>query len=422
MTQTTLHARGPVAEPALSAASARLSITVVCHTVIDFYAFLIPPLLTVLEGRLHLTAAQGAFLLALGSVVNGAVQPLVAWLSDRHNTRVWGWLGLAMAVIGVGSVGYAQSYGQLLIIQIFAGVGIGAFHPIAAAAAGRLSGLKRTFGVAAFYCAGMAGGIAGNITGPYWVGAFGEDSVAQGLRSIAWLIPGGLLFAAALFWAIHRVPHRHAGAHQAHADLSPAERRSRWRAVGWLYFGNVMRFTADMAVILLISRWSEHMVLAMDGGHELTAAVRQHASEMSGPLQAAKQLGMGACGLLAGWLLSARYERLALILSPIVGAAAIMSMPWCTGWLALVVTVIAGIGYGGLVPVTISLAQRLLPHRTSLASGLMMGGAWCVGSLGSPLAQRVVTSYGLKTAFVVVGCISLLAAVGPLMLSKRLVR
>jgi predicted MFS family arabinose efflux permease len=66
------------------------------------------------------------------------------------------------------------------------------------------------------------------------------------------------------------------------------------------------------------------------------------------------------------------------------------------------VCALAGIGYGAVVPMTISMAQRLIPHRTGLASGLMMGGAWAVASVGSPISQTLATKFGLERAFLVV--------------------
>lgn len=401
----------------------RLWITVASHAVVDFFSFTAPPLLTVLEGHLQLTPEQGAFLLGLGGLCNGLVQPLVAWLSDKFNTRIFGWLGLAIAVVGVGLIGFARTYQELLLIQIASSTGIGAFHPIAAAAVGQLSAARRSFGVAIFYCAGMLGGMAGNVGAPYWVGHFDGESSQAGLRAIAWFIPPGLLFAVALVWAIHRIPHRRAGAHEAHATLSPAERRDRWRAVGLLYIGNLLRFTVDTALIVLITRWCEQLILHREGGGAivLNEQLRQHASELSGPLQAAKQLGMGACGLVGGWYISARYEKTALAVSPLLAAAAIALMPHASGSVGLLLSMLAGIGYGGMVPLTISLAQRLLPHRTSLASGLMMGGAWSIASFGAVGIQSIIERFGLTNAFYATAALSLVAAAVSAMLPSRLI-
>lgn len=410
--------------PRVEQARTRLWITVIAHAVVDFFSFTAPPLLTVLEGRLTLTPEQGALLLGVGALCNGLVQPIVAWLSDRFNTRLFGWLGLVLAVLGVGCIGFADSYWQLLLIQIVSGLGIGAFHPIAAAAVGQLSGSRRSFGVAIFYSAGMIGGITGNIGAPLWVGHFDSASTEAGLRALAWFIPPGLFTGVLLYWAIRRIPHRRHDAHESHATLSPAERAQRWRAVAVLYLGNLLRFAVDAALILLITRWCEHLVLSRPDAVSLVLddAARQQAAELSGPMQAAKQLGMGLCGLVAGWYVSARYERLALAASPLLAAVAIGAMPHASGSLFLLLSLIAGVGYGGLVPLTISLAQRLLPHRTSLASGLMMGGAWSLSSFGAIAAQRIVDQNGLQSAFHVTAAVCVVAAASSLLLPGRLLR
>jgi hypothetical protein len=59
--------------------------------------------------------------------------------------------------------------------------------------------------------------------------------------------------------------------------------------------------------------------------------------------------------------------------------------------------------------VTLSMAQRLLPHRTGLASGLMLGGAWVWGALGPFAASGLREGLGLGGAFVAVGGLLLAA-------------
>jgi FSR family fosmidomycin resistance protein-like MFS transporter len=411
----------PRAAAPVFAVRPRLLAATFSHGAVDFFSFLIIPLMSILEGRLSLTHQQGAVVIAVGSACSGLIQPLVAWLSDRHDTRALGTAGFALAVVAVGLVGFVTTYPLLLLLQMVACAGIGAFHPVAAAAVGHLAGEKRSLGVAAFYCAGMVGGFSGNIAAPLWVAHFGAGSTIRGLQSLAWLIAPGMLCVLLLAWAIHSVPHRHEDAHEHHAALEPAERARRWRAVAILYVGNVLRFTVDVAVITLVIRWSEEMALRAAGATALTEELRTQASTLNGPLQAAKQIGMGAGGLVAGWLLRGRSEKTAMMLVPILGAVAIVAMP-LAGSLgpAFLITVVAGLGYGGVVPLTISQAQRLLPHRTGLASGLMMGGAWAVGSVGAPLASWLHHSFGLERSFVVVGAMCLATGLLSVLLPRPL--
>ncbi|MFN7022405.1 MAG: MFS transporter [Phycisphaerales bacterium] len=394
-------------------------VAIISHVVVDFFSFIVVPLLSVIEGRVALSPWQGTMLVAIGSVASGVIQPIVALLSDRHDTRWFGTLGFGALVVAIGSVGYAESFGALVLIQVVGAGGSGAFHPVAAAAVGQLSGRRRSGGLAWFYAAGMVGGVLGNLVSPEWVRHFsrvGQSASfdpAQGLRSLAWLIAPGLVFAAMLAAAIHGSPHRHAGAHADHARLSRAERLTRWRSVWLLYFGNVLRFTVDMCLITLIVRWSEVLavgtpeagMVGADVGAMLTPELRSEASKLNGHLQAARQVGMGVGGLAIMFLLRGRAERMLLIAVPLVGAGCMALTPWAAGagvWMIVVLCALAGLGYGGVMPTTLSLAQRLLPHRTSLASALMLGGAWAFASIGPHLAQWLFGTLGLSGAMLIV--------------------
>jgi MFS family permease len=110
---------------------------------------------------------------------------------------------------------------------------------------------------------------------------------------------------------------------------------------------------------------------------------------------------MGVGSLAIGWLLrhSAARERRLMILMPLLAAVAIPIIPHTAPSIGFVFMMAAGLGYGSMVAPTIAMAQRLLPHRTGLASGLMMGGAWAVGAGLAPLADALVDAAGLNAAF-----------------------
>ncbi|MCC7389105.1 MAG: MFS transporter [Phycisphaerales bacterium] len=407
----TAPATEPIRPPepgAIALRPLRLAATVGSHTVVDFFSFLFIPIMSVLEGRLHLTPGQGAVIISAGSVCSGFVQPLAAWLGDKLDTRVLGPLAFAVAVVAVSLVGHAQTFEHLLLIQVLGTLGIGAFHPTAAAAVGQLAGQRRSLGVSIFFCAGMAGGVLGNLLSPHMAAGWGLPAYTR-------LILPGLLAVVVMLWAIARVPHRHHDAHAQRAGWAPGEARARWTTVGLLYAGNILRFTINMMMVQLLIRWCEQLALARAGAGVLTDAVRESAAAVNGPMQAAMQLGMAAGGLSAGAFLRTHHEKGALVVVPIAGAAAIIAFPYAgaltdaLGAPALLLTaafllaVATGVGYAGTVPVTVALAQRLLPHRTSLASGLMMGGAWGFAAMGPPIAQALINALGLTPTFLITG-------------------
>lgn len=393
------------------APKARMLALITTHCVIDFFSYIIIPILTVLEGRVNLTPAQGALLLGLGSVASGLVQPLTAWAGDRYDTRWFGTIGLLCAVLAMGSVGFAQTYWHLLLIQGIGSAGVGAFHPPGAAAMGQLAGTRRSLGVSVFFAAGMVGGISANWLTPHYVRVFSPES-------LAWLMIPGVLTALLLIWSVHAIPHRAAGAREAHDALPARERRARWGAVGLLYAANVARFVVNMMLVQLVIRWSEMIALGRMPDEVLTPEVRTLASTIGGPVQAAMQVGMGTAGLLLGAIVRERHERLVLVVIPALAAIAVAAFPLAQGkGAAFALAVVAGVGFAGVMPITISMAQRLLPHRTGLASGLMMGGAWGLAFVGPPLAQWLLERIGLQGAFLVTA--GLLAGSGVLMIWMR---
>ena len=436
--------------PALASGRTRAGATIGVHGVCDFFSFMAVSLLPLLGTRLQLENSEVAMLLGLGSITSGLIQPAVAWASDKLDTRALGTIGVLVAVVCISLIGQAQTFNQLLLLQGLGAAGIGAFHPPAAACVGQLSGRRRSLGVAIFFLAGMLGGVAGNIFTPRIVNVFAEANpietvvgvpalawariawlepdVAFGLRSLTWMIIPGVLAVLVLAWAIHSVPHRHHEAHDNHNELSREERRARWGAVWILYATNLIRFSANMALIYLFAEWAERYVLAKHPGQEMTDALGLEASALNGPLQGMMQIGMGGGGVLLGMFLGVRHEKAAFIGFPLLGALAVAFIPWAGAfegagvWLVFGLGIVSGVGFGSVIPVSMSLAQRLLPHRTSMASGLMLGGAWAFAFIGPKWAQVVQDSVSLDAAFFVTAGSLVLAAMIAMLLPSALLK
>ena len=404
----------PVIGPAQAKDRLRAGVVIGSHGVVDFYAAIVTPLIPVLTGRLELTDGQVAAVIGLGSVCSGLIQPLAAWVSDRLETKALTWLGLAIAAIGIAVVPYAETFWQLMAIQAITTAGIGAFHPPAAAAAGRLAGRRRSLALTAFFVAGMVGGTIGLAASPFWVERFGLEGLVH------FLLPG-LAIAAILAWSVRGVGKAHAAHRRSIIALPAIDLRERWSAVLTMWVGNMIRFTVNMALVQLIIIWSEERALRLAGATAWTPELRLDASQTTGPAHAAMQVGMGLGGLVLGTRIRQGNERRWLVVIPILGAGAVAAFPVLTAVAdesgvprlgvaaAWAIAVGMGVGYAGLVPTTLNLAQRLLPHRTSLASGLMLGGAWFIAAIGPFLAQRLNASLGLTGAFGVVA-LALLAS------------
>jgi MFS family permease len=407
----------------------RASAAIGVHLVVDFFSFFVIALMPLLSARLGMSKVEVAVLIGAGSITSGAVQPIVAVLSDRYNTRTLGTIGMCIALVCISGIGFAEHFWQLLALHAIGAAGVGAFHPPAAAAVGALSGRKRSKYMAFFFLAGMTGGVAGNLLSPVYVEGLAKWSAEQsstvrasadvgfGLRGLMFFLPIGFVAAGVLAWAIHGVSHKGSGASDFHAGLSSTERTQRWVAVGLLYVGNMIRFSVNMALVYLVVEWTTRLATRRLGDGATIEAIGFAASRLNGPLQGAQQVGMGVGGIVFGLTLAVRFEKAAFVLVPWIGAVAIGCIPLAEALddglvmpVAFFATACAGLGFGGMVPISLSLAQRLLPHRTSLASGLMLGGAWMVAFLGPQFAGAMQTWLGLEAAFVATG--GLLACAG----------
>ena len=69
------------------------------HSIVDFFSFVGISLLPLLVAEIGLTRQQKALLLGVGSVTSGLIQPAVAWLSDRWDTRALSTAGFVLAVV-----------------------------------------------------------------------------------------------------------------------------------------------------------------------------------------------------------------------------------------------------------------------------------------------------------------------------------
>ena len=119
--------------PVVYAQRLKYWILVSSHFLVDFYPFFVFSLAATLRASLTLSEYQITLVQAISPIISGIVQPLFAWIGDKHNTRLFGPLGLLIGAICIGAIGFATEFWQLLVLQLIGVAGIGIYHPIASA-------------------------------------------------------------------------------------------------------------------------------------------------------------------------------------------------------------------------------------------------------------------------------------------------
>ena len=365
-----------------------------CHVWVDLCAAVLPSILGVVEAIYDLSAQESAWLLGAGSVAAGLSQPLSALLGDRFRTYALGVTGCVLAAIGIGAIGWVGHAASLWTVYIVGSVGIGLFHPAAVSAAGQLREERRTISVAFFFVAGMSGGVLGAFLVPRWVSASG------GVNFLPWLVMPGCLLAALFLWAIWRVRHR--GALAVVKRLPLHDIGTRWLVVLLIYMATVIRFMAQLALAYVFVRWVQGEI-QLQHPDWTTEKLAIFSAPRVGSLNACVMAGAATGGLCAGFLVRPGREKWPLVVlpcavSPLAAGLAFLPVEW-----SYVVCFFVGVGMFSMVPIVIALAQRMLPHRTHLASAIVLGGPWVPAMCGPRLAEWSLGALGQTQTFILIG-------------------
>lgn len=388
MSQEIAIERDVALQPARAASVAFVAI-LAAHVAVDALAALVPSTLGLLEARLHLTAKQTAWLLGVGPLCSGLAQPVCALLSDRFSTRHWGVWGVVLGVLGIGMLGFASSFWGLIAVYALAAIGIGMFHPIGAATIGHLWQTRRTSAISVFFVAGMVGGVMGAMAWPRVL------KLPMGFQLLPLLVAPMLVLAVSLHRGFAGLKPLHGHATGLSTTSSP---NTPWTMVAVLYVAAVLRFCVNMALTYLFVRWVQMHVAAQHTDWGMEAVARASATRV-GNLNASMLVGMAIGGMSAGILIRPGKEKWPMVWVPLVFAPMIALFPFLPLEAGYLLAIAAGVGFAAMIPVTIALAQQLMPRQTNLASSLMMGGAWTVAILGPICAEFGVARYGLQTTF-----------------------
>ncbi|MGP1309772.1 MAG: MFS transporter [Phycisphaerales bacterium] len=391
-----------VSEPVKRLARKRFSFLVATHTMIDVYPIFFVSLIVLLTNRLNLTDWQVATVFALTPVFSGSLQPFFAWFTDKFDTRICAPLGMLLGATCITSIGFAESFWQLIALQIVGVIGTGMWHPVSAALAGQIGGRAfpagRGIGLAIFFAAGMLGQAIGSRAAP-------KISTSFGMEHLVWLMIPGVLAAVGLFFVLRRVPHRHDNHRDLHSSFSKQESRERWRAVLTICVANCLLYTVNIGVFAMLGVWAQSKIADVDG-----------AANLHGTLVSFATLGMGIAGLFASRIVPVGREKWFVIAICLAGAACVglfgvigdfgarlAGDSFWRFWPAYAWAVLTAVGYFATMPVSMSLGQRLLPGCTGLVSSLLMGVGWAFSSTAPFLAPVFLGGVSLKAAHTLPG-------------------
>jgi MFS transporter, FSR family, fosmidomycin resistance protein len=371
----------------------KLTLAALCaaHFATDSYSSLIYPLLPLLKVKLGLSDSQVFWLAPLYSLSSSLMQPLYGIISDRYARRFFAVCGPGLTAVFVSMIGLAPSYAILITLLVAGGVGIGSFHPQAAAMASRASGDRKRIGMAMF----SALGTLGFALGPFVI----TRIVARfGLEHSYYVIGFGLLMSAILyrFCPPLDAPPKTVSTNARIKSPLLAALHAAWRPLTLLYAITVIRSG------LQITTNNYLPFLLSEQGYSLTG---------TGNVMTVFLL-MGGLGGLAGGVMAERTSgRTVTLYSGLLAGPLMVASFLTSGPLNLILLGLGGFALLSTIPVNVAMAQELAPGQTSTVSALMMGAAWGIGALAPQALHPLVVAFGFRNTLIFASALTVLSAV-----------
>ena len=343
------------------------------HFLVDFYMNIVPSVLPFLA--IHL----GFSLTALGTMVTvmnmtaSGLQPVFGYQIDRSGV---GWM-LAVNLIWIAvlmtGIGFFRSYFPIFVLSVSAALGAAFYHPLGANFTSFLAGQREGPAMSLY----VAGGSIGYATTPLIalpiIERFGLTSlwvlVIPGIMGAAALMPGGLL----------------------RTRLEQADKKVLERT----YFKNANRWFLVLTAIVAFRAWTQYVLQTfvplffvqrgsslIEGGQLLTVFL------VSGTL------GIIGAGYITRYISNQRF----LLINVIAATLALILFLYSRGFTAWLLLALIGALIQAPIPITVMMAQDLMPRNAGVAAGMMMGGAVGLGGLGTVVSGVIGDYFGLEWA------------------------
>jgi MFS transporter, FSR family, fosmidomycin resistance protein len=359
----------------------------------DLFAGVLPILFPAFKDEFHVSNAQlGLVTLAYAGMAS-LCQPFFGHLADRRDRRWYVPVALLWSGIFVSLYGFAGGFNLLIAVAALAGLGSGAFHPLGATNAAKVVSERTKNTALSLYT------VAGTIG---WAIAVALLAIF-GLKGTGVFFAWGVVAASLLYWQLASVQLA-----RKSIPISPAVATSTMKAnysvLARVVLVVMLRSWVFLSLIQYVPTWFNEL---------------GYSKAFYGSLTTVMILG-GAIGTLIGGSLADRIGgRVILFGSLSMSFPALMLFAGFPGYISLLTGVFFGLLSDSSLSVTLVAAQRLLPGRTGIASGMILGLGFVTGGIGVPVSGRLADSIGFQSAVMAISLLGIVAALVATTIPRR---
>ena len=345
------------------------------HAIHDTYTAFLAPQLPLIINRLLLTKAE-AGLLSVFVQGPSLLQPFIGHLADRVSLRYVVILSPALTAAMMSLLTTSQSYAQLVLLLLVAGLSSACLHAVGPVITGHLSGHSLGRGMGFW----MVGGELGRTVGPLVI----VSAVALlAPERMPLLMLGGVLVSAILCTQLQNVQD-----HPTDTD----------QQLPWRQAIRAMRpLLLPLAGIIIVRAF----LLSALTVYLPTFLTEEGASLWLAGISLSVLEAAGMAGALLGGSISDRLgRRLVLLVSMLVAPPLMLAFLVLDGWLRFPLLLLMGFTILSVTPVIMALVQESYPENRALANGVYMSMSFGLRSVAVVVLGGLGDLFGLRLAFV----------------------
>ena len=352
----------------------------------DASVYLFAALIPYFTKTLGMTYFEAGLAWTVANIFGSLPQPFLGAISDRLKSYRLAGIGVVMIVVFLGPVGFVNNLVAIIALAVVVGLGIALIHAVGAAFTGAASGGRRGAALSVFSVGGLVGSAVAPSTLPPLIQSFGPQASAA-------IVPVGLLVAIPLLVASSRL--KQVKQHHSRVAVSGTSLRLPLLPVSLVVLSSVFRQWVGIPLITYLPIYLNSRGFALTTSAQLLAL----------------WLVMGAVGSVVGGALSDRFSpKWGTILSHVASAALFVVFFTTSGPVSIAALALSGFFVNWAMPVSIVMAQKLMPNNQALASGLTLGlGIGGGGAIGISTTGWMADVFGIGFA---VSSLTIMALLG----------
>lgn len=349
------------------------------HYTVDYYNNFLPILLPFIMVKLDMSLTMCGILVMVLAFVASSIQPFVGYITDKHDSSPWLLAAIPSSGIAICLAGLAPNKAALFLLCIIMGITVSFVHPVGSALLGKVGNVSNMGRVMSLY---VVGGNFGAAVAPatvmFLLDRYGLDILP--LLAIPAVVLGILFY----FSGLYKLPSANA------KKVSSSESIS------------IIKIFANPSVALLNIAMGLRCCTHVSVSTFLPMLMLSHGASnvVSGSMLTVFLMGTAAGGLIGGELGDKfGHKRLMVVSLALTALPTILFFLYPdAGFISSLLLFMGGFFVQAPQPSSIVWTGRLMPQYIGVASGMMMGLCFGLGSIGAAVTAALGDYIGLETA------------------------